>query len=136
MSKPRSIFEEVSGDAAKPIAQTGGIERGGAGGGNRSWVRIWLMMLFVLVAAMVVVGGLTRLTDSGLSITEWAPFTGAMPPLNDADWALEFGKSSKSPNSSCRTKAWIWPPLKAFTGGNGGIVSWGALLASSGRLAF
>ncbi len=113
MSKPRSIFEEVSGDAAKPIAQTGGIERGGAGGGNRSWVRIWLMMLFVLVAAMVVVGGLTRLTDSGLSITEWAPFTGAMPPLNDADWALEFGKYQQIPEFQLQNKGM---DLAAFKG--------------------
>ena len=113
MSKPRSIFEDVSGETAKPIAQTGGIERGGAGGGNRSWVRIWLMMLFVLVAAMVVVGGLTRLTDSGLSITEWAPFTGAMPPLNDADWALEFEKYQQIPEFQLQNKGM---DLAAFKG--------------------
>lgn len=97
MSKPRSIFEEVSAEDAKPVAKTGGIDRGGAGGGNRGWVRIWLGILFLLIAAMVVVGGLTRLTDSGLSITEWAPITGALPPLNDAAWMAEFEKYQQIP---------------------------------------
>jgi len=50
-----------------------------------------------LVAAMIVVGGLTRLTDSGLSITEWKPVTGAIPPLTEADWAAEFEKYKTSP---------------------------------------
>ena len=48
---------------------------------------IWLFSVAVLVLVMVVVGGVTRLTDSGLSITEWAPISGALPPLNEADWA-------------------------------------------------
>ncbi|UWQ09289.1 heme A synthase [Aliiroseovarius crassostreae] len=97
MAKPRSIFEDVSEQGAKPEARTGGIDRGGASGGNRRLVRIWLAMLFVLVAAMVVVGGLTRLTDSGLSITEWAPITGAFPPMSEAAWSAEFEKYQKIP---------------------------------------
>ncbi|KPN62529.1 cytochrome c oxidase assembly protein subunit 15 [Aliiroseovarius crassostreae] len=97
MPKPRSIFEDVSEQGAKPEARTGGIDRGGASGGNRRLVRIWLAMLFVLVAAMVVVGGLTRLTDSGLSITEWAPITGAFPPMSEAAWSAEFEKYQKIP---------------------------------------
>ena len=48
------------------------------------------MLLFALVVAMIAVGGTTRLTDSGLSITEWAPLSGAVPPLSEADWAAEF----------------------------------------------
>ena len=51
---------------------------------------IWLFSVAVLVLVMVVVGGVTRLTDSGLSITEWAPISGALPPLNEADWARAF----------------------------------------------
>lgn len=51
---------------------------------------VWLFAVAVLVFAMVLVGGGTRLTDSGLSITEWRPVTGAIPPLSDADWAREF----------------------------------------------
>lgn len=55
-------------------------------------VAVWLFAVAALVFAMVVVGGLTRLTDSGLSITEWEPIMGAIPPLNSADWAEEFAK--------------------------------------------
>jgi cytochrome c oxidase assembly protein subunit 15 len=53
-------------------------------------VRIWLYVMAFLVLCMVVVGGATRLTESGLSITEWAPVSGTIPPLSDADWAREF----------------------------------------------
>ena len=42
--------------------------------------------------AMIVVGGMTRLTDSGLSITEWRPVSGALPPMNEAEWQSEFEK--------------------------------------------
>jgi cytochrome c oxidase assembly protein subunit 15 len=55
-------------------------------------VRWWLYTIAVFVAVMVLVGGATRLTDSGLSITEWAPVSGMIPPLNPADWAIEFDK--------------------------------------------
>lgn len=51
---------------------------------------IWLLSVAFLVFAMVVVGGITRLTESGLSITEWKPVTGALPPLNEADWSAAF----------------------------------------------
>jgi heme a synthase len=57
----------------------------------------WLMCIAALVFAMVVVGGITRLTESGLSITEWKPITGALPPLSDAAWALEFEKYKQIP---------------------------------------
>lgn len=50
----------------------------------------WLLFVGSLVFAMVVVGGITRLTESGLSITEWKPVTGALPPLNEADWVAAF----------------------------------------------
>ena len=53
-------------------------------------VRIWLYIVALMVLAMVVVGGITRLTHSGLSITEWEPISGAIPPLNAADWQAEF----------------------------------------------
>ena len=90
MSK-RSIFEEVEGNKAEtPVAQPGMIDRGR--GGARRAIRAWLMVLFALVVAMIVVGGLTRLTDSGLSITEWRPVTGAMPPMSETEWQAEFEK--------------------------------------------
>jgi heme a synthase len=55
-------------------------------------VRIWLWCVAGLVLAMILVGGATRLTGSGLSITEWRPFMGAIPPLSDAAWQAEFDK--------------------------------------------
>ena len=95
MAGKRSIFEEVGSDTKATVAAVGGIDRGNRGA--RGGIRIWLMVLFALVALMIAVGGLTRLTDSGLSITEWRPVTGALPPLNDADWASEFAKYQASP---------------------------------------
>jgi heme a synthase len=53
-------------------------------------VRWWLISVAALIAVMVLVGGATRLTESGLSIVEWKPVTGALPPLNDAQWAQAF----------------------------------------------
>lgn len=53
-------------------------------------VRIWLYGMALLVLIMVVVGGATRLTESGLSITSWKPISGTIPPLSDADWQAEF----------------------------------------------
>tara|TARA_Y100001968_G_scaffold290280_1_gene293943 strand:- start:270 stop:1307 length:1038 start_codon:yes stop_codon:yes gene_type:complete len=50
----------------------------------------WLFSVALLVIIIVTVGGITRLTESGLSITEWKPFLGALPPLNEADWQAEF----------------------------------------------
>ncbi|KAG6849223.1 hypothetical protein H0H93_010345 [Arthromyces matolae] len=60
-------------------------------------VGIWLMMSSTLVFAIVVVGGVTRLTESGLSITEWRPITGVVPPLSAAEWEAEFDKYKKTP---------------------------------------
>lgn len=56
------------------------------------YVRLWLFAAAFLVFAMVIVGGATRLTDSGLSITEWRPLLGIVPPLSEADWLVAFEK--------------------------------------------
>ncbi len=60
-------------------------------------VAVWLFAVAALVLAMVVVGGATRLTGSGLSITEWKPVTGAIPPLSEADWQAEFARYRQIP---------------------------------------
>jgi cytochrome c oxidase assembly protein subunit 15 len=60
-------------------------------------LRIWLGTLALLVVAMILVGGATRLTDSGLSITEWQPIMGAVPPLSGADWEKAFAAYQKIP---------------------------------------
>jgi cytochrome c oxidase assembly protein subunit 15 len=57
----------------------------------------WLLAVAVLVVLIVVVGGITRLTESGLSITEWKPVTGALPPLSDAQWQAEFTAYKRIP---------------------------------------
>lgn len=60
-------------------------------------VEAWLWFIAALVIAMIVVGGATRLTDSGLSITEWKPILGAIPPLSEADWLVAFEKYKQIP---------------------------------------
>jgi len=57
----------------------------------------WLISMFIIIAIMIVVGGLTRLTDSGLSITEWQLFSGILPPLNQKDWILYFNLYKEIP---------------------------------------
>lgn len=86
MANPRAIFEEVNEtkrDAALTKTRPTGTGRA---------VRIWLWLLFALVTIMILVGGLTRLTDSGLSITEWNLVFGTLPPLDADTWASEFNK--------------------------------------------
>src|SRR5580692_5556055 len=55
-------------------------------------VAVWLLVCCAMIFLMVVIGGITRLTWSGLSITEWQPVSGIVPPLSAADWASEFAK--------------------------------------------
>jgi len=57
----------------------------------------WLFLVAALVIAIVVVGGITRLTESGVSITEWNPVSGALPPLNNAAWEAEFAAYRATP---------------------------------------
>lgn len=57
----------------------------------------WLWCVAAMVVAIVVIGGITRLTESGLSITEWKPVLGTLPPLNAADWQAEFEKYQQIP---------------------------------------
>ena len=64
---------------------------------SRAIVAAWLWLVAALVLVMVGVGGATRLTGSGLSITEWRPIMGAIPPLNDADWRDAFAKYKQIP---------------------------------------
>ncbi len=89
MSGRRSIFEEVGSEKPKAPRPSGGVIDA-TRRGSRNAIRLWLMVLFSLLVIMIAVGGLTRLTDSGLSITEWAPISGAVPPLSETDWQGEF----------------------------------------------
>jgi cytochrome c oxidase assembly protein subunit 15 len=65
--------------------------------GAQSVVRLWLIVVAALVFAMVLVGGTTRLTESGLSITQWKPVTGVVPPLSGTDWQAEFDRYKQIP---------------------------------------
>ena len=59
---------------------------------NNRQVAIWLLIGVGMIVIQILLGGITRLTESGLSITEWKPITGALPPLNNAAWQIEFEK--------------------------------------------
>ncbi|MGF1551697.1 MAG: COX15/CtaA family protein [Paracoccaceae bacterium] len=86
MVKKGAVFEEVSG----PRRQASAPARKGSAAGARTAIAAWLWGLAGLVAVMVLVGGLTRLTDSGLSITVWDPVMGAIPPLSQSGWEEAF----------------------------------------------
>ena len=63
----------------------------------KKYISLWLVSMFWVVALMIIVGGLTRLTDSGLSITQWQLFSGIFPPLNETQWNQYFGLYKKIP---------------------------------------
>jgi len=86
-----SIFEEVGSDTKQTATPKS------AKSDARRAIATWLKLLFGLVVLIIAVGGLTRLTDSGLSITEWNLLMGSLPPLNDAAWAEAFAKYQASP---------------------------------------
>jgi len=96
MAGKRSIFEEVGQQGTAEVRPSGGMIDAGPKGA-RGAIRLWLILLFLMVAAMILIGGLTRLTDSGLSITEWNLVTGALPPLSEAAWLVEFDKYKNFP---------------------------------------
>mgnify|MGYP001245952501 CR=1 FL=1 len=96
MAGKRSIFEDVGQKGAVEAPPAGGMIDAGPKGA-RGAIRLWLILLFLMVAAMILIGGLTRLTDSGLSITEWNLVTGALPPLGEAAWLAEFEKYKNYP---------------------------------------
>jgi len=102
MTQKRSIFEEVGRDTPRPSPPKGGlIERSN---GSRRAVKIWMIILFIMVEEMIVIGGLTRLTDSGLSITVWDPIMGALPPMNVDDWMRAFDLYKKIPEYQLQHK--------------------------------
>ena len=85
-----TIATDITNDVA------GDMNDGADAHGARA-ISIWLFAMCALIALMVTVGGATRLTDSGLSITEWKPVTGAIPPLSAETWDAEFEKYKQIP---------------------------------------
>ncbi|SPQ26826.1 b4bd6397-f44e-4cc4-a3fc-ac87ad924407 [Thermothielavioides terrestris] len=103
-TEPKSPLGSLANDiskAARSPSQTASTRSSGKSSSfpetNAKVVGYWLVGSAVSVFGIVVWGGLTRLTESGLSITEWKPVTGALPPMSDADWQSEFDKYRASP---------------------------------------
>ncbi len=80
---------------------------------SRRAVGFWLLAVALVILAMVTIGGLTRLTGSGLSITEWQPIMGAIPPLNSAEWADAFAKYQRIPQYTVENRGMT---LEGFKG--------------------
>jgi heme a synthase len=78
---------------------------------NAPVVSLWLWSIAFLIFCMVIVGGATRLTDSGLSITEWQPLLGAIPPMSESAWADAFEKYKLIPEYQVQNK---WMALEDF----------------------
>lgn len=93
--KTRALFEEAGTEATETSVTPGQADAEKSA--NRGRIRLWQIVLAALVVLIVVVGGMTRLTDSGLSITEWNLVTGVLPPLSAEGWASEFAKYQKIP---------------------------------------
>jgi len=74
----------------------------------------WLFFVAALILAIVVVGGITRLTESGLSITQWKPITGIIPPLTDAQWQAEFANYRKIPQYAALNQGMTLAGFKAI----------------------
>jgi cytochrome c oxidase assembly protein subunit 15 len=85
------MTRSIAADASLAPAAAGVQPAGGRA------VAVWLLLCALAVALMVVVGGVTRLTHSGLSIVEWQPLVGTLPPLSEADWQTVFEKYRQTP---------------------------------------
>ena len=95
MSNGRKLFEEVE---TKPLTEFGhSLNATISSVEYDKGVVIWLWSLLITLVFLILVGGLTRLTDSGLSIVEWKPVTGMFPPLDDMAWIKEFEKYKAIP---------------------------------------
>lgn len=99
-----SASPPLPSDPAAPTPSASPVSAGDAAGDRRAQLRVaaWLFTICLLVFAMIVLGGVTRLTHSGLSITEWEPFIGTVPPLSEADWQRQFEKYRLTPEFKLR----------------------------------
>jgi cytochrome c oxidase assembly protein subunit 15 len=87
-------------------------------------VAIWLFVCAAMVFAMVVIGGVTRLTGSGLSITEWKPIMGAIPPMTDAAWADAFQKYKTIPQYAQINAGMSLSASSRASSGGSGCTGW------------
>ncbi|OJI98435.1 hypothetical protein ASPVEDRAFT_161663 [Aspergillus versicolor CBS 583.65] len=96
-SKARKAFARCASDSAAVNGAKPETSKSSFPGISDKTVAYWLLGSAASVFGIVVFGGLTRLTESGLSITEWRPVTGSLPPMNAEDWESEFAKYRASP---------------------------------------
>ena len=90
VNQKRKLFEEVSDSETRTRKESDQVPIHKSQ--SNFGIRIFLGILFGLVVGMVLLGGITRQTDSGLSMTEWHPVTGFIPPLSENAWSEEFTK--------------------------------------------
>ena len=93
MTKNRKLFEDI--DERSDSTQASSIETLSVD--QSPWLKIWLWTLLISLISLILVGGWTRLTDSGLSIVEWKPITGMIPPFSSERWIVEFEKYKSIP---------------------------------------
>ncbi len=132
MAKTRSIFEEVGEKGSVPPPPAAPVRPVA----DRAGMRVWLGILFALIVVMIAVGGLTRLTDSGLSITEWRPVTGALPPQDAAAWEAEFAKYQASPQYAALNEGMTLDAFKAIYWWEWGHRQLGRLIGAVWALGF
>jgi cytochrome c oxidase assembly protein subunit 15 len=94
---------------------------------KQSTIALWLLICALMVFCTLIIGGATRLTHSGLSIVEWKPIAGVVPPLNQADWQAEFDKYKQTPEYAKVNHQMVLDEFK-------GIFWWEFLHRVSGRL--
>jgi len=80
----------------------------------KNYISFWLAFMFWIIAIMIIVGGLTRLTDSGLSITQWQLFSGFLPPLNESDWVKYFNLYKEIPEYKIQNYSMTIDEFKAI----------------------
>ena len=84
-------------------------------------IAIWLLIGVGMIIVQIILGGITRLTGSGLSITEWNIVTGALPPMNEQQWLTEFDKYKQTPQFSYLNSDFTLSDFKFIFFGNGCI---------------
>ena len=94
------------------------------------YINIWLLSLATIILIMIAVGGLTRLTGSGLSMVDWDPIMGIVPPLSQADWDFLFSQYQLFPEYKIKNFGMTLKNLNLFFGGNMDTAFLGDLLES------
>lgn len=111
-----------------PFDDAGGAVARDVAGRNRRAVALWLFGMCGMVLAMVTLGGATRLTGSGLSIMEWAPLRGALPPLSEAEWQRLYGLYQSIPQYELVNKGFGLDGFKGIFWLEWGHRLWGRLI--------